>query len=414
MKKIVVFIVAFLVMGFSFAQDTATDDMLGEFEGLFDDVQDIEASEDSLVAVPIEDKEVSASSNNVFFKPLSFSGSLDASVGFGVLLVEGKPDLTGYFSFRNDLSFSARGSKNLAAKGTVRVEFPNFALSVYELYFDYLFLDKFYITGGKKSVGWGYPQLFSGDDILGLGLDAFNSNFSSGNLPGTIVTNILSDCEDSISVLFQFPFAIGNLCAAALYPINATDSVPGIQELSFVGSLEITLLNTSFNIFARKYPDVLDKSVFGLEMKRTILGVDAYAQEMIHIYDFSELPSNAGYKNIVATAGLYKWWDFGSPMLGFNVEYQYVYSPEETSKHNHYVMFLGGISRLGSRKNIKVGVDWRHSFVAKAGGATLGVAVSDILPHARWKSALGMSYDMVKGDLPQMFLVTSIALDLDY
>lgn len=416
MKRIAVFLAVVLMAGFSIAQDDTIDEMPDGFEGLFDGAEDIEAAEQNPLAVaPVQDKEPAASPGNVFFRPLSFFGHLDAAVGFGALFVEGKPDFTGYFGFQNDLSFSARGSKNLAVKGTVSIVFPHFALSVSELYFDYLLLDRLYITGGKKSVGWGYPQLFSGADVFGFGLDSFSSSFSTANnLAGSSVTNVLSDSENSISVLFQLPFAIGNLCAAALYPMNAADSVPSFRELSFVGSLEMTLLNTSMNIFARRYPAELDKTVLGLELKRTVLGADVYAQGMVHIYEFSELPDNTGYSSIVATGGLYKWWEIGAPMVGFNAEYQYVYSPAEEDAHNHYLMFVGGASRLGPRKNIKVGVDWRHSFVAKTGDATLGMVLSGVLPHADWKSAFGMSYAMAQDALPRMFLGTSLVLALGY
>ena len=177
--------VAIVFLGFTwsiFAQESvsATDDSVTDdtslleeteevvwedpFADLFDEAEDISVENQepatpvsiATTPAPVEDKP-----KNIFFKPLTFSGHLEAEVGVVGIFHDTKPDFTGALLLKNDLNLSARVSKNLGMTGTVTVQYPNFSLKVSSLYFDYLLLDKVYVSGGMKTINWGYVQLFN-------------------------------------------------------------------------------------------------------------------------------------------------------------------------------------------------------------------------------------------------------------
>lgn len=352
-----------------------------------------------------------------FFIPLTFSGKLTADLGAAYVRTdtegeEVKNSAKGYFDFENYLYLNARADKNFAFKASFLTEFPSFNFSVYEMYFDYLLLDKLYITGGKKYISWGYPRLFKDDEnVKKENVITFYSK-----------SNVLFDSRNCVSVMLRLPVWTGTLTGLALY--SGTEEEPDMDDLSFAGSAEFTFFNTSLNLFARKSPEankyiysyindeygnehvdnkngqaIFTTFIEGLEIKRTFLGADIYAQGLLmpksftrafkYLKDFD----NDYLAYFVGTGGFYYWWDKGDPVFGGNLEYQYSYS-FDSSTVSHSLGFDLGVKRLGPKRNIKVGAEGRFSFSSWQGYIEPGIIVSNAFPYCDWQ--LGAKYSFNK------------------
>ena len=433
MKRFLLLLLSVCVGGGLFGQEIQPDeelDFLGQDgEGEYSDYEDLFAdlfsdAEDVLVenqepANPISTTQTPKTepATNLFYKPLTFSGHMEAEVGVAGEFTSEERNAAGFLLFKNDLSLTARASKNLAIHGTINVKYPNFALTVDTLNFDYLLLDKVYISGGKKSSSWGYVQLLNE-------IAFFDFNFHSAlqNEHKYIPTNIMSDSGEMLSFQVQVPVWTGTITGVLLYPMERT-ATPQFKDFTYAGSIEMTVWKTAVNFFGRKNPsDDSDLSkdgkykppVLGLELKRTILGFDVYGQTVVGIQSLKELKSLAGYESVTSTGGFYRAWDGIIPKIGFNVEFQHVFTPHGERTHTYRTAFLGGLSSMGPKKNIKVGVEWNHLYVVNEGDLSLGLTVSDILPHANWKVGLDMAYGENYRPIPKFTLGTSIVLLMDY
>ncbi len=403
----------------SSAQDLSPEAALEEdpFADLFGEANDV-VVENQEAALPESEDATAPAAQDLFFKPLSFFGHFKAEAGVAGFYERGTFDGTGLFLFENEFGITARASKYLGIKGTLVVEYPDFALSVGSLYFDYLLLDRIYISGGKKTVNWGYVLLFSD-------LSLFDFNIQKNWLEDTeyVPTNILSDSDDMISLHVQIPVWTGAISGVVLYPIENTGNIPSMEDLVFAGSLELTIWSTAVNLFGRRNPaqdsassqDAGHKpSVFGIELKRGVFGFDVYGQTAVGIHDVHVMDSPAGYDSIITTGGLYRLWDGMQPKIGLNFEYQHEYAPQSTVLHTHRTVLLGGVSGFGPRKNMKFGLLWRHKYIANEGDLSLGLTVGGVLPHANWKLGMEMVYGEAFRPVPKFTLATSVVLVLDY
>ena len=77
------------------------------------------------------------------------------------------------------------------------------------------------------------------------------------------------------------------------------------------------------------------------------------------------------------------------------------------------VVFEGGLKRLGSKKNIKVGVISHYTITDKHGFSGLNCVVSNILPYAEWSTQFAIGYGK-KYTNTIFMLGTSLTLSLDY
>lgn len=444
MRKLVVAVVCVCLGSGAFAQEApalAEDDYSSTGENLAEDLLDgasaegafpdedpfadlFEVAEDVSVEnqEPVTPNSVAAAGGgeepkNIFFKPLTFSGHLEAEVGVAGIFEDGKNDAAGFFLFKNDLSVSARVSKNLGMSGTLRVQYPDFSLFVESLYFDYLLLDKVYISGGKKTINWGYAQLFSDMSI-------FNFDFHQEltREEEYIPTNILSDSGNMISLHVQAPVWTGTVSGVILYP-TGRKTTPSIHDFTFAGSVEMTVWKTAVNIFGRKNPSAESElaqngaykpPVLGMEFKRTLLGNDVYGQVVVAVQDFQSLESQAGYESVISTAGFYRYWDGIIPKVGISLEYQHVFTPHGEKVHAHKTAFLGGLSGFGAKKNMRLALAWNHEYVVNDGNLKLGFTVNNVLPHASWNAGLEMVYGGEFSPVPKFTLATSITLLMDY
>lgn len=437
------------------------DDML--LMGLFDSSEDIED-----VVVSDADSQNGKITDSDLFKSLTLTGSLNADFGGFLNYDFNEYDLDGggVFLISNTLYLSARASKDLSINGSFTTSLSNkFTIDLNTLYFDYLIKDLIFVTAGKRSFAWGYPILFNNGDLFGSGNNSFGLPYV-----GPSYTNVLEISNNHAVFQFKIPWTNGTYTAMAMYDFDKLSGNVSWKYMSYATSLEFTVLNQAINIFARTYayeetkkekesvptqtvvastlPDtnletveegavtptststdkesVADETedsrfgywmhpIIGLETKRTILGIDFYAQGQFRLLDFDTLErDNIDY--IIGTGGFYKLIDSFDPNIGIAAEYQYVYDPnlkKESEKHNHKIAVEFGLRRMGRDKNLKFGIDWGHNITTNSGLVAGAFYISNIFRHGQWKNIIGMGYGK---DLknPKVMFGSIISINMSY
>ena len=419
-----------------------------DFSSLFDSASD--------VSEPIitEDKSAGTSydvSIGSLKFPIEISGRMNAGLGILYAKKDNETDGEGYFDFKNYIYFTTRPDRYIALKGTIKTSLPeddnesardkqsNY-FYIYEIYFDYLMLNRIYITAGKKKTVWGNIRLFtdyydetsvySSDDDDTDDADKLDAQF----------TNILYDSREHLSGIMKIPFGNHTFTGVAMYKMESgSDDKVGTKEMSFAGSAEFVFLNTSLNLFGRRFPlassdkgSLHQNAIIGLELKRTILGFDLYGQGLGRLSDdrskslkdclTSKFDDLSSFTRIISTAGIYRMWTDVAPYFGFNFEFQNIYRPEpklkrgETFFTNRFAVY-GGITKLGPDKNLGLGVQWNHNITDRSGFIKPGINVSRILPHCDWRIGAKYEYGLdkeLKGYSRKLTVGTYITISMDY
>lgn len=392
--------------GFEDSEDLEDEDF-DDFDSIFDDAQDLDEAIVDEKKEPETPMEVVACA---FSSMVRFSGHFSGEAG-GVFLkdaseeTEDKP--TGFISLSNSLNMTVSPIDIFAVRASLDTGIGNgFNLSVSSLYFDYLLLNHFYISAGKRGISWGNIRLFNGG--------YYGCETHSGGLYSTGPKHAEIFSEDGASLALQiiYPWSFGSITFATTG--NASSGIK-TDDFNYYGSIEVSLFNTNFNLYAKRAakntePERTD--IFGLEIKRTIFGFDTYMQGIARVKDYKNLNHSTGYDYIVATAGIYRLWDSFDPNIGFNIEFQHEYDGP-SRQHFNRIAFEGGVKRIGPKKNIKVGVLSHYSITEKHGFSGLSFIVSGFLPYADWsnKFAVGYGSKYVK---PIYMFSSSLSLALDY
>lgn len=440
MKKVFLLLV-FLTMASSvFAVGAESDD---DFDSIFDDAQDITAEEnDKIHGVQEESGKINFPMN------IKFYGHLDTELGVAYnrrfcdlsYIKTEENELTGetfysvdykkrqyfseYFLFTNDFSMVARADETFAFHATVRTEFfPIDWANLREIYCDYMASQYCLLSIGKKIHNWGYVRIFNNEE-----------DFEDVN--DRLTTNIVADSINCVSGTMVVPLSFVTLTGMALYNPNkhseySKTNPPSFEDISFAGSMEFTFLQTAINFYGRRTAQsevIRDKddviigitNVVGAEIKRTFFNFDWYAQDTCQLKGLKNKPAS----NIV-TAGFYRLWED----FGLNAEGQYVYDIDTKSSVYRICLDMG-IRRVGPRRNLKLGIQWRHdsSFVKnwneinekkKNSGEKcwikIGLIKSNILPHCDWKNGIELFYDTASRPyFYQVRLASIIHLKVDY
>lgn len=404
--------------------ETEFEDEFDDFDSIFDDAQDIEepvAAEEPVEKAPVQ------IITSAFSSMVHFSGTFTGDVGLLYVLnkndeIDDKP--TGYFSLKNTLNMLVKPSNIFVIHGSLETGLSNnFSMNVSSLYFDYLLFDHLYITAGKKSISWGNLRLFNDSDYYMAPKSYFVENSTrklSNNLycTGPRYVDIFAEDAGSLSLELRYPWSFGTITFAITG--DKTDSLEP-DDMNYYGSIEMSILNTNINLFAKRPEKTSGKDVpakrknnlVGLELKRTIFGFDTYMQTIARIKNLNKLTSSEGYQYIVATAGLYRLWDSFDPNVGFNIEYQHEYNTETPERHYDRLAFEGGVKRLGKKNNIKIGVMSHFNITEKHGYTGLTFIVSGICPYADWTNKCALGYGS-KYDTPIFMISSAISLTLDY
>lgn len=399
-------------------------------------------AEDSDEAIVSEEDDSSSISISSLTLPLKMSGSLSAELGGAYIRNDYINSASGYFDLKNYLYFNTRPDKYMAIKGALKTSMPskdeaekdnqNSYFYLYELYFDYLLDNGIAISAGKKKITWGNVRLFCRDE------DARSSEQKPTD-DDALYTNILYDSRYNISGVVSVPFGPAAISLVGMY--NGITEEPSYKDMSFAGNLEIIIFNTSLSIFGRLFPSKEGNSkelhqlpIVGAEIKKSVFGFDIYGQGIARVeseetlrkfYD-SHLYNRSSFDKFVFTGGFYRLWNENFPYFGINAEYQGIYYPvdkyydEDKSKIKyekgdmvHRVMVDFGLAKLGSNRNIKIGVQWFHNIFDKNGYIKPGVIVSNIFPHCDWRT--GVQYEYGKEyDIGRFTFGTYLKFGLDY
>ena len=429
------------------------DDSDDDLDDLFSDAEDSEK--------PVVTEEPNAGTNyNIQLGSLKFpievSGQLNTELGGAYIREDGIDDASFLFDFKNYIYFITRPDKYLALRGTLKTSMPkdgsdtereqnNHLLYIYEFYFDYLAFDKIYITAGKKKSVWGNIRLFSdyydtSENISNTDSETV-SDTNDENVKDAQYTNILYDSREYISGIIKVPFGNHTITALAMYNDETNVSSTKTENMSIAGSAEFIFLNTSLNLFGRRFKlkdekprtDTTQLPIIGLELKRTILNFDVYTQSIIRIqdgrkaFDFlsSGFDDKSAFNRFINTFGTYRLWSEKTPYIGFNFEYQNIYRPYPTDSQHYFVnrfAFQIGMAKLGPDKNIKPAIQWNHNITDSTGFIKAGVIFGRVMPHCDWRVGMKYEYGKVSIDtdtgeshkFSKLTLGTYISIDLDY
>ncbi len=389
--------------------DTTETELQDDFDSIFEEAQDLEE--------PVVDEAPEANTplqiiTSAFSSMVHFSGNFNGDVGIAYAHLrdeeEGDDNVSGFFSLKNTLNMTVTPVSSFAVRGSLYTGIDNgFTIDVPYFYFDYLLLDRIYISAGKKGISWGNIRLFNSD--------YYGCETHSGGLysTGPAHADIFSEDDAPLAMDLRYPWSWGTITLAATG--NYTNAVQP-NNFNYYGSFEFSVLNTNFNLYAKrpaKNTEPEKNELLGLEIKRTILGFDAYAQGIVRVKDIKSLNSPEGYDYVVATAGFYRLFESFEPNLGFNIEYQHEYNPSSIEKHYDRLAFEGGLKRIGKRKNIKLGVLSHFNITERHGYSGLNLIVSGILPYADWSSKLAVGYGS-KYIIPTILASTSVSIALNY
>ena len=360
MKKIILFYFVICFSFFCFSQEIESDEF-DDFDSLFAEAEDVVVEEQTTVPTPTGTSKSQS---------IKFTGFLDTDVGFGFSI---SPDdyfkSLGYFAFENYTYMNARASDIFGIRATLKTQFPQFAISLHEIYFDYLLLDFLYIQAGKRDITWGNTEL--------------------------IEHNILSDSINVTSIGFSFNLFNTNFSGIVMSQVNWGGGIaPGFSNLSIAGSIEKVFGNLQLNLFGRKWAteDSNHKNpVIGLESKINLWGFDLYNQTISHIkFDFENF-SNTTLDKLYFTLGLMKDWE--NPRIGFIIEYEWIFYDKNLhsdKKDSHKIHFKGLVSRL-FKSTSKIGLEFEHDFVENKGIITPGY-IYYALAHTDVKVGIPITY----------------------
>ncbi len=434
-KSLSIIFILFAIFSPAFSDEEAGEDAL---DSLFEDAED---REEAVVTEEVN----SATDYNVQLGtikfPIEISGKLNTEFGGAYIRESDSNDATVYFDFKNYIYFTTRPDKYLALKGVLKTSMPeddddsetNNLLYLYEMYIDYLMLNRIYITAGKKKSVWGNIRLFSSYYTDSDNDDATDDD-TSDNVKDAQYTNVLYDSRDYISGIIKLPFGNHTITALAMYNEESSKSNPGTKDMSFAGSAEFIVFGTSINFFGRRFPlnygnDSKNSQlpIVGIELKRTILGFDLYGQSMARISDGYKLKNffkgeSGGEKmfnRVISTAGLYRLWSDNAPYVGFNFEFQNIYRPAPGDDEDYFTnrfAFELGLAKLGKNRNIKVAAQWNHNINDKSGFVKGGLIFSRVMPHCDWKNGIKYEYgeNATSFDKYKLTVGSYLTISLDY
>ncbi|MCR4823292.1 MAG: hypothetical protein K5873_10535 [Treponema sp.] len=429
-----------------------SEEVADDFDSLFENAEDTDE------AVKTEEEEVGTNYKIQVGKlkfPIEVSGKLNTEFGAAFLREDEANEGTLYFDFKNYIYFITRPDKYLALKGTLKTTMPkdssdttyeqnNHLFYLYEMYFDYLAFDRIYITAGKKKSVWGNVRLFSDYYDTSENITNTDSNTVSDsnddNVNDAKYTNILYDSREYISGIIKVPFGNHTLTALAMYNDETNVTSTKTENMSIAGNVEFIFLNTSLNIFGRRFKlkdsdndsDRTQLPIIGMELKKTIFGFDAYGQSLVRIKDGSKtwdffssgFEDKSAFSRVVSTIGTYRLWSDSMPYVGFNIEFQNIYRPYPSDSQDRYVNRFAiqfGMAKLGPDKNIKPAIQWNHNINDNSGFIKAGVIFGGVLPHCDWRIGGKYEYGKVTTDesgeahnYSKLTLGTYITISLDY
>ena len=411
MKKIILFVCCLLIVSFFSAQELESDFYDEEWESLFESAEDISAEENDISEI---NKQTNVITQIIGNPNINVWGHFDGDLAIGIDVNEIQQHInnaiSGFFiplnggiNFENTLDILISPSDIFQLRGTIYTSIGNnLSMGLTSVFCNYIPFDGFYLAIGRKSIGWNYTRIFS------------DSSYNNSVVNYTL-TNYMADSGSYFVVESKYPWKKGTVSAVALCDTSKFAAIPGLRQIGYAFSSEISVPHVTTNLFCRLYGvDELKSSKFGGEGKVSFGGYDAYIQGQISSKR-KEMLYNAvsKYDYGLITLGAYKLWDSQDPNYGLNIEYQYQISPTNNSyEHNNRVALQGGVKRMGRNKNFKLAMEWYHNFNKGNGEAGLSYIIANIFNYAQLTNGVKIVYE--KNSTPVLTIGTAMQVDIDY
>lgn len=372
-----------------------------ELDSLFNDSKDVEA-----VVTPTVEVEKPKENNGIIF-----TGNIATKLGGNIWFAP--YDMEPGATFESTISFTCRPTDYFSMKGTVLAAFPEMALELYELYFDYVMWGRAYLSAGKKRISWGHARIFD-SNILDDESDTVTD-------PEKLLQpRPKSDLKSLFNLSLTAPFPHGVVGGLVMFdPIllyETSDNKYHLEkftekDLAYAGFVEVSVGPVAFNIFAKKWATNDPWSFFpavGAELSYTLGDLNIFLQY------FSHLKRNADFTAVTVprskgTASIYSYWP--ETKIGLIVEYQVIYDESFTGdKVAHYFAAQFGMKRIFDTP-ISPALKWFHDLNKENYGTLIpGIGLSDILPSTTLKIGFPIYY----GTKEKYGLALELSLNINY
>lgn len=222
-----------------------TPDAIDDVDNIFDDAEDISVSDEQ----EVKQEQVNAVTNTP--DKFTLNGSLSAGAG-GVRWITPDPHNSPYAALEAHCAITIRPADILTIKSDVQAKFsgqtPNSALSwtLNTLFFDYILLDKVFITVGRTATSWGSTRLFD-TNILDDGKFTVNTDSSVLDSTKTVASQYLD-------AMVTIPLGHGHIQALMMYEPFDTESATA-NDLSYAAEVEYPFGPIVLNLFGRTWSD---------------------------------------------------------------------------------------------------------------------------------------------------------------
>ncbi|MBQ0004033.1 MAG: hypothetical protein KBT21_10920 [Treponema sp.] len=387
-----------------------TEQELEDFDDLFNDVADTNE------AVTTPSVEAAQKAKTEEKKGIQFFGQIEADLG-GQLKYN-PFDTQPLASCNTYISFTGRPTDYFAIKGTLLAKFPYenaLKLDLYELYFDYTFLNFAYITVGKKVVTWGHSKVFDSNILTDQSLNVDTTK---------ILYRKEKEFDDgSYRVVVNVPLAHFSLTGIASYD-NYGDNDLLMSKITYAGLIEINFWKMSLGLFGRKWAEYDKKGcdpAFGAELSCDLGDFHCYLMGYGHV---NTKVKGFPISRAKGTASL--WWATTDKVdMGFVIEYQtgYCWSDMGDGCNPNASDFdrekLGPVKDWFRHKlaaqfawtnicdtKIGVGLKFYHDFYENWGSVVPGLKINNIFKDAKFEIGFPIYYGTQKEN-------TGIIVDLN-
>ncbi|MBR4386051.1 MAG: hypothetical protein IKP51_05985 [Treponema sp.] len=355
-------------------------DEMDDLDSMFDDSSDSVGTESTPVTS-------SGPSLNSPMGNIVFNGSVKASLGYIHKFLPEK-EKTPYAAFDATIGFTARPSSVLCLKGDIYAKFPGMEWGLKTLYFDYILLDRVYLTGGRTDTKWGNSFIFDTNILDDAKLATSDSS--------VLDTDDDDDFSKDFFGIATVPIGNGEIQALAQYYYTDRDQKLDKQFISFAGCIEYPFGLFSLKAFAKNWPKVITNTqkmspVVGLEFSGDVMDWHLTAWGKLHtrVPDKKILYSSYTWKKddfdyAKFVGGVSRLWQFGKDpqKIGFVSEFETVF--DNMDKTNDAVV-TKSVAFTGSWRHIAGGivsanVQWYHNIDNSFGSVIPSLSFSG-LPH---------------------------------
>lgn len=331
----------------------AQEDDSFDVDSMFDSAEDVEVSKEE----ELKNQPVIEPAAQDLTQIIKLYGSFSSSLG---LIGKIYPDeaLMPFASFENYLGFTARPASDISIKGQVYTRFPDFQITIDQLYFDYMLKDFMYVTAGATATSWGNSLLFDTNILDDESTDV------------TVLFKNEHEATKRFDAIFTIPVGRGQIQAMGMYKSSDIDDLDS-KYMSYAGAIEYPLGPLAIKLFGRKWASADPKAMqpaFGMEITTDLFGN--------HINLWGKVHTSRGNFEDVSYAKFvggisHLWTPENMGKIGFVAEYQFIYDSRSTeskkdAKRTNDLAFTF-VWRHIANSDFSTAVQWYISLDEKSG-----------------------------------------------